>query len=370
MPTNTSTTPEEPKIGQVLRDDFRRVNFKRTLPKDYAELKEFFIDDARKTRLSEMNRVKRWLYTGAWLLKSLFLKLTPARRALFTIGIISLLISNSFDCSNGNVNIEIRTSILTSMILLFILMLELKDKLIAHSELEEGKAVQAALMPEKSPHVSGWSLFLFTKTANEVGGDLVDFQQIGTDRYIVSLADVAGKGLKAALVTAKLQSTLRAIAPESTSLSQLATKINAVLHRDTIRTMFASLVCIEFAPESGLVRLINAGHLPPVHVTASGIKEMSKGDPAIGIFPEVSYTEQQLELQRGDTLLVYSDGLPDAKNVNGEFFGTTRLFDILQRSSGLASDEIAEHILSSVNHFIGEAKVYDDLSMIVMKRIM
>ena len=368
MQKNTSTTSHEPGIGQVLRDDFRRIDFKRSLPRDYAELKEFFLDDARKARLTEMRRLKRWLYTTVWLLKSLFFKLTPARRVLLTIGVILLLFSNGIQYNTGSVNLEVRTSILTSLILLFILMLELKDKLIAHSELEEGRAVQSALMPERNPHVSGWSLCLFTKTANEVGGDLVDFQHIGEGKYLVSLADVAGKGLKAALVTAKLQSTLRALAPESPSLTHLAAKINTVFYRDTLRTMFASLVCIEFSSESGTVRLVNAGHLPPVNVAASGIRELGKGDPAIGIFPEVNFTEQRIELQQGETLLVYSDGVPDAKNTQGEFFGTARMFDILQRSSGQGAAGIADALLASVNTFIGEAKVYDDLSLIVMKR--
>src|SRR5512141_1085895 len=101
MNKNTSTTSQEPGIGQVLRDDFRRIDFKRSLPRDYADLKEFFLDDARKARLSEMRRAKRWVYTTVWLLKSLFFKLTPARRALLTIGVILLLFSNGLQYTNG-----------------------------------------------------------------------------------------------------------------------------------------------------------------------------------------------------------------------------------------------------------------------------
>ncbi|HTK81459.1 MAG TPA: PP2C family protein-serine/threonine phosphatase [Bacteroidota bacterium] len=362
------TTTNNPKIGQVLRDDFRNLDFKRDIPKDYRAMRDFFIDDEKKARLKEMRRFKRWIYTGIWLLKSLFLKLTPARRVLLTLGVVILLTSESFNFRNDSVNISVNTSILSSVILLFILMLELKDKLIAHTELGEGKAVQEALMPERSPQVPGWSLYLYTKTANEVGGDLVDFQKTGPETYLASLADVAGKGLKAALVTSKLQSTLRALSTESSSLSNLAAKINAVFHRDTIRTMFASLLCIEFSPGSGGLGLVNAGHLPPVKVTASGVEELGKGDPAIGIIPEITYSQQSIQLGEGEVLVVYSDGLPDAKNIHGEFFGTSRLFDILRRSHGLSTSQIADNILYSVQSFIGEEKVYDDLSMIVMKR--
>src|SRR5262249_46493134 len=148
----------------------------------------------------------------------------------------------------------------------------------------------------------------------------------------------------------------------------LAAKINAVFHRDTTRTMFASLLCIEFSPNSGTLSLVNAGHLPPVKVTASQAEELGKGDPAIGIIPEITYSQQSVELGQGEVLVVYSDGLPDAKNIQGEFFGTSRLFDILRRSNGLSCSQIADNILYSVQSFIGEEKVYDDLSMIVMKR--
>ena len=91
------------------------------------------------------------------------------------------------------------------------LILELKDKLIARSELEEGQKVQRALMPIENPIVDGWDLMLFTRSANDVSGDLVDFLKINDERIAITIADVAGKGLSAALLTAKLQATVRAI---------------------------------------------------------------------------------------------------------------------------------------------------------------
>ena len=112
----------------------------------------------------------------------------------------------------GSTQISIHFPTLGIAILLFILMLELKDKLLAREELEAGRAVQRALMPDSGPTIPGWDVSLFTRSANDVGGDLVDYVPLDDQRNGLVLGDVAGKGLPAALLMAKLQSTLRALA--------------------------------------------------------------------------------------------------------------------------------------------------------------
>jgi hypothetical protein len=363
-----NSTTQQQGMGRTLREDLRRGDFKRTLRRDYAELKEMFIDDHRKERLGGMGKLRRWLYTAWWLLKSLFFKLTPARRILFVISFFLLISSQTFSVQDNGTTITFNSDLLAGVILLFILMLELKDKLLAQNELEDGRAIQFSLMPERSPSVDGWSCWLFNKSANEVSGDLVDFQQTEPGRYLFSLADVAGKGLKAALVSTKLQATIRALATEGASLSGLASKINKLIHRDTTRNMFASLVTFRLSPDSGEVRLINAGHLPPVVMKGEVLEEMGKGDPAIGIFPETVFAENTVRLNKGELLVVYSDGIPDAKNSMGEFYGTQRLFQLLRQLSHLPPQDIGERVTRAVEHFVGEARVYDDISLIIVRR--
>ena len=365
----SETSPPEPKLRHVIREDLTRGDFQRTVRKEYAELKEFFLDDERKARLNEMSRLKRWIFTALWLMTALFRKLTPVRRILLLAAVILLIVQHDFSYASHRLNIQIDTGIFACFILLFILMLELKDKLLAHDELEAGRAIQSALMPEQSPSVPGWSIHLNTRTANEVGGDLVDFQELGPDRYLLTLADVAGKGLKAALVTSKLQSTIRALAPETSSLEDLVFKINLVFHRDTVRNIFASLVCIEFSPSSGSVRLVNAGHLPPVLVTREGLSELAKGDPAIGIIPDIRYHCQKVQIRKEEVLFIYSDGLTEAKNERGDFYGQGRVQAILPSLQHLNAEQISDRIILEVERFIGEARRHDDLSLIVMKRI-
>lgn len=369
MTDKTKKSTQERRFGSILRDDLSRGDFRQTMHRDYKELKDFFLDDDRKARLKRMNWFKRGLFTFGWLLKALFLKLTPARRLLLLLAAIIVFLPHNYQYSGEVVQLNIETSSFALLILLFILMLELKDKLLARDELEAGRAVQIALTPEQTPSIPGWSVWLFTRTANEVGGDLVDLQQLDTHRYRISLADVAGKGLTAALLAAKLQSTVRALSPDHTSLAELGTKLNRIFYRDSLRNFFASFACVEIETQSDAVRILNAGHFPPVHIMQSKSEETQKGDPAIGIFPEVTYGERQLTLGPGEMLLIYSDGVTEAKNETGEFFGIQRLTELLPRINGLNAEQAGEMIVANVDRFVSDARVYDDLSLVILQRL-
>ena len=363
-----SSTEKEVRLGKILGEDLRRGDFNRTMRRDYKELKELFLDDRRKAKLKEMKHIKQWLYTAWWLLKALIRKLTPARRLLLVVALIIMLMPHTIDYSGDRLRLSVETSVLSIFILLFILMLELKDKLLARDELEAGRVVQRALMPQQMPEVPGWSVWLFTRTANEVGGDLIDYQRTGEDRFRLSLADVAGKGLKAALLTAKLQATLRALTLDLANLTELGTKLNRIFYRDSLRSAFASLVCVEVRSDSGHVAILNAGHLPPIVVRGTTIKETGKGNPALGILPEATFTEQRLELSTSDILLIFSDGLTEAKNEAGEFFGLQKLLVMLPLWKNLEPQEIGKRIVDAVDRFIGEERPSDDLSLVLLKR--
>jgi serine phosphatase RsbU (regulator of sigma subunit) len=355
-------------MGKTLRDDLAHTDLHRTLRRDFREMRELFLDDQRKERLAGMGRVERWLYTTGWLLKALFFKLTPARRLLFVLSIILFMSSFTVNYGDGEGHFSIRTNVIAGVVLVFILMLELKDKLLAQSELEAGRLIQSALQPERTPAVDGWSCWLFTMAANEVGGDLVDFQPMGEGRSLFSLADVAGKGVRAALVTTRLQATIRALAPESSALGALVAKLNSQLFQTTTRNMFASLVVLELTPASGDVRLINAGHLPPMVLRGGPPIELEKGDPAVGIFAQTEFHERVVSLAPGESLVVYSDGIPDAKNEAGEFFGTTRLQELLAGSGSMSPEEIGTRVTGTVTAFVGDTKLYDDISLVIVRR--
>ena len=362
MTSLNQTNTSEPKIGKTIVDDISHGGFFANIKHEFKELREYMLTVERKDQLQKMNRVKRWFFITWWLLKSMFFKLTPTRRILLLAALI-FLVQNSQTAADN------RSYIIGGLILIFIIMLELKDKLTAKEELEAGHAVQKALMPERSPKVPGWDLWLFTRSANEVGGDLLDFQKVTDDRYGFALGDVAGKGLKAALLSAKLQATLRALADDYPSLRELGIKFNKLFFRDRVPAIFASVVYAEIKPNDGLIRMFNAGHFQPIIVRSNSIEKMEKGGPALGIVPDAQYDEQKTILAIGDAIIFYSDGLSEARNQMGEDFGEKRLISLLPSLIQYSAEQIGERIISEIDRFVGKAKAHDDLTIAVSKHV-
>ena len=365
MDSDFKNKKNDPKFWKTLKEDWQKTKVRRTLKQDWRELRDFYLSNEQQNRLDKMNRFKRWFLISWWMLKAMFFKLTPMRRLLLIISIF-LMLKIDFGMGEG-------TSIITNpyfgyLILIFILMLELKDKLLAHSELQEGKAVQIALLPDTNPEIPGWDCWLFTRPANEVGGDLVDFMKLDKTKFYLALGDVAGKGLGAALLMSKLQSTLRALARDIKNLEDLGRKINQIFHRDSLPNKFASLIYLEAEPNKGNIKMLNAGHFQPLIIKGDTIIETDKGAPAIGIMPDTKYNEQDFDLKQDDIFFVYSDGLIEACNENSDFYGEDRLREILKEVKNFDCNEMGKKIMLSVDKFVGDAMLHDDLSMIIMKR--
>jgi hypothetical protein len=366
MDNSFKNKKNDPKFWKTIKDDWKKTQVRRTIKQDWRELRDFYLSTEQKKKLENMNRFKRWFVVSWWLLKGMFFKLTPMRRLLLLISMF--LIFSVTTSINSKDNTGYTNPIPAYLVITFILMLELKDKLLAHSELQEGKSVQIALLPDENPDIPGWDCWLFTRPANDVGGDLVDFMQLSENKYYLALGDVAGKGMGAALLMAKLQSTLRAIAQDFKSLEELGNKINKIFHRDSLPNKFASLVYLETEANNGKIRMLNAGHFQPLILKNNEIIETEKGAPAIGIMNDTKYTEQEFNLKKDDILFVYSDGLIEACNEKNEFYGEIKLQEILQETKHLPCNEIGKKIMLSVDGFVGDATLHDDLSMIIMKK--
>lgn len=364
------STDMEPKFFKTLFDDIGQFfsdlfsgAFYKQIKKDFLEIREFFLDKHREKRLEEMGRFRRGWYLIWWLIKILFFKLSSFRRILLIIALYLILSAND----NGNVNDG--KIIIGAFIFFFIILLELKDKLLARNELEAGRSIQQALVPVPNPTVPGWDIWLYTRPANDVGGDLVDFLKINGNRFGLAIGDVAGKGLPAALLMAKLQATLRAVAPDFLSLDKLAGKLNSIFNRDSLPNRFASMLYLEIKSDSDQIRFVNAGHFPPIVSGPSKLIEMNKGAPALGIMPDSRFTEENYQLKSGDLFIVYSDGVTEARNEAGDFFGESEFKDLLKKTEGLTATQAGTKILETVDNFIGAANATDDLSMIILRRL-
>jgi hypothetical protein len=350
--------------------DIQQRGIRRVVGDGFSSLESFYLTEEDRKHLAGIGSVRRFFLRSWWLLKSLLLKLTPARRVLLALGLWFLIVGGPrFQIDSSNFNVDVRLPYLSSVLLLGVLMLELKDKLVARDELEAGRRVQLALMPEQSPSIPGWNVWLYTMPANDVGGDLVDHLQIDDRHHAIALGDVAGKALPAALLSVKLQATLRALAPRFDGLADLGAAVNNILHRDGLPTRYASLVYLLLSPHSGRIRVLNAGHMPPLVVRNGSIAPMDRGSMVLGIVHDAPFSEQAIDLADGDTLVVYSDGVTEAMNEKGDFFGDERLYGSVRKFGGQAPAELGNGILVAVKGFIGDAVPSDDLSLVVLKRL-
>jgi phosphoserine phosphatase RsbU/P len=370
MNNSNTTHKTEPRIRHTIRSDFRQTKIKEEFKSEYKDLKQYFLTEERKKKLESMNAFKKFFVLPWWLIKAMYLRLTPFRRILFFIGLIVLITSGNIQTNGNETNLSLNISaLLTGIIFLFILALELKDKLLAKTELEEGRAIQQALMPEQSPKVKGWDIWLFTRSANDVGGDLLDFIQVDESKFGIAVGDVAGKGLSAALLMAKLQSTIRALVYDYPSLELLGNKLNKIFHRDSPSKIFASLIYAEINSESGDIKFINAGHYPPIIARKERVEQLDKNAPALGLIKEAAFNKQLVSLEQNDFMIIYSDGLTEAKNESGEFFGETKLFELLRGKQTMTSQQLGEMILANADLFMGKFPAHDDLTLAVLKKL-
>jgi hypothetical protein len=356
------------KLYDTIKDDISEGGFRSDISTDFEDLKEYFLNDERKKQLSSMGKIKSFFFMTWWLLSEMLLKLTPTRRLVLILGIIFLLLPGKFGIDAG-LDFSTNTSRFGGIMILFVLMLELKDKLVAKDELGEGRSVQKALMSDVSPYIPGWKIWLFTQPANDVGGDLVDVINLEDGKFGITIADVSGKGLGAALLMAKLQTIIKSLASEYTSLSKLFHRLNLVFHKDILPNSFASMFYMEIKGNKDDLKYVNAGHLPPIIYSNGNIEQLEKGDVALGLTANSNFISHKVKLTAGDYIITFSDGVTEAMNLMGNFYTTDRLYNFIDRISFNNPEELGQKILEDVKLFIGEAKTHDDLSLVILKRV-
>jgi sigma-B regulation protein RsbU (phosphoserine phosphatase) len=227
------------------------------------------------------------------------------------------------------------------------------------------------LFPDKPPSIAGLTLAGYSLPARSVGGDYYDFFDLGDRRIGLALADVAGKGVGAALIMSVVQASLRILATEQKmALAALAARMNRLLHRSTGSSAYATFFYAQIDAQTRQLRYVNAGHNPPCLLRCAAdqsIEELPAGGTVIGLFPESSYEESMVELRPGDVLIAFTDGVPDALNPHDEEFGDERLKDLLRRTAHLPVDEMAAAIASELKSWIDNAVQFDDLTFVLVK---
>jgi sigma-B regulation protein RsbU (phosphoserine phosphatase) len=266
------------------------------------------------------------------------------------------------DASAGQLALMVENGRLTSRVIE-------EEKL--HRDLEMAAEVQRRLLPHRVPESAAATFATFSLPARSIGGDYYDFLELGDQTIGIAIADVAGKGIAAALIMSLVQASLRLTAEGAPSLGDLTARMNRFLKQSagSSRTSYATFFCAAFEERTRRLRYINAGHNPPLVLRGGtgSIEELQTGDRVIGMFSQASYREAVVSLDPGDVLLAFTDGVTEAMNPNGEEFSIERLRALLSGLGGLDANEIAARLTRELKVWIEGAPQHDDITFIVMK---
>ena len=241
-------------------------------------------------------------------------------------------------------------------------------------DLVSAKEIQQSFLPMEFPPFPEDSdkldIFASMTAAKDIGGDFYDFFRIDDDHIVLVIADVCGKGIPAALFMAVSRTIIHSKGMQGVSAAECLTESNRLLANSTVNYMFVTVFYAIFNTKTGLVTYSNAGHNPPHIVRAGGTIEQlpMEGQFMVGAFEEEVYTDKTLQLDHGDTLVMFTDGVTEATDSTNRPFGTERLDNILSGVADKSSREIVEAIKAGITDFVEDAEQTDDITILALKR--
>jgi serine phosphatase RsbU (regulator of sigma subunit) len=243
-------------------------------------------------------------------------------------------------------------------------------------EMQLAREIQVTFLPHRAPEIEGWEVNVRWRTAREVGGDFYDFFELPNNRLGLVIADVADKGMPAALFMTLIRTLVRASVQENSSPAEVLAHVNDVLVPDAQGGMFVTLVYAVLSIDTGELTYGNAGHNPPLLLRSrSGkIERLERGGMALGVLESSRVEARTVRLEPGDILILYTDGITETFSPGGEMYGEARLRQVAQSAAqppaGSASAlGVLEAIDQSVEEFLGQSSPADDLTMVVIRRL-
>jgi tetratricopeptide (TPR) repeat protein len=239
-------------------------------------------------------------------------------------------------------------------------------------EIAQAGRVQESFLPEETPEIPGWQISAMLKPARETSGDFYDFIQLPGDRLGFVVADVADKGMGAALYMATCRSLIRTYAGEHPDQPELAlAKANRRILADTHGGLFITVFYGVLEPATGKIIYCNAGHNPPVLISPENPEShqaLSRTGMPLGISEEASWEQGRVTFQSGDTLVAYTDGVTEAQNDRDEFYDEARLLEVARSKVGQSAQALQDALERDIDEFSGMAPQFDDITMMVVKR--
>lgn len=246
---------------------------------------------------------------------------------------------------------------------------QLVEKKRLETQLEIARDVQLSLLPPRNPHIEGFDISAFNYATDEVSGDYFDFVPVYEDMLGIVIADVSGKGVPAALLMAFLRATLRAAIHIGYAANISMAKANNLLWESIGDNQFVTAFYGVLDATNRTLSYANAGHNPPLLLEADGAttRFIERGELPLGMFRSARYYEHHLQLQAGQTLVLYTDGVPEAMNRESEEYGRERLASIAIKGKDKSARELIDFIYTDVMRWTGGRGATDDITFVIVR---
>jgi hypothetical protein len=368
--------------------DLRADDFQRVFTRETPEAWHLFAKAIKAEELTALPwHIRAVEYTRRAFL-AFTLRLSPARRAIYGIGLVMALIGMlTLFTGIHVVQVPVIPGVLRIgvpaltwpdgtlwlaggfLVLNLLILLEVADRLTLKRDLEVAREIQQAMLPRELYAATGIEAFGVTRPANTVGGDLYDVIRRPDGRIAFALGDVAGKGSPAALLMALVVAMLRVLVDEGLEPEELATRLNVQVSRHAPASRFVTMVLGLYDPETGVLTYVNAGQNPPVLRRASGrFERLTDGGMALGMFDQAVYRSGTLTLDAGDVLVLFSDGVTEAENPSGVAFDDAGLQLVIGQHWWQDLNTLGTSVLRAVEAHASGAKIADDLTVLALRR--
>ncbi len=243
-----------------------------------------------------------------------------------------------------------------------------KEKM--EKELDLAAKIQEDFLPKKGPECKNFEIAGSNVTCYQVGGDYYDFINIDRTRLGIVVADVSGKGVSASLLMASLRAAIHSEIVPRYKLEKMAAKLNDFVHKSSAPNTFITFFFCELNKETGELKYLNAGHNPPFLLDKKGkICRLESCGLCLGMFPSVSYEVKAVQLNPGDTALLFTDGITECRNKKEEEFNEERLIDLVKKHCKLPAQKLLEKIYQELDSFTAGVPQMDDMTLVVIKKI-
>ena len=249
--------------------------------------------------------------------------------------------------------------------------MESRDQLaVLESELDVARRMQASILPTEFPEEDSFEIHANMEPAQAVGGDFYDVQDLPDGRVGMAIADVSGKGVPAGLFMMSSRTLLKGAAIGSSDPATVLTTVNGVLSDDNAEMMFVTVLYAVYDPETRTYTYASGGHDSPLVVHADGTATLlpHTGGVALGVMPGIEYQTHSVTLEEGDTVILYTDGVTEAQNSNGEQYGLERLRETFRGRAPKGAGTATSEVFSSVREFAGDAPQFDDITCLALSQ--